>query len=80
MQRFEQSREFVQGLISQKVDESAPYDHEEYMHHEEKKLEICAQKKKLEIESIIKDKKLIIHYDYINNFNLSISSILKVIL
>ena len=39
-----------------------------------------SEKKKLEIESNRKDKGLLIHYDYTNNFNLSFSSALKVIL
>ena len=35
-----------------------------------------SEEKKLEIESIKKDKELVIHHDYTNNFNLSFYSIL----
>ena len=78
LQRFEQSSELVEGLTTQGVTKSTPCDHEEYMHHEEEKLEVCAQKKKLEIDSIMKVKELMIHHDYTNNFNLSFSSVFKV--
>ena len=80
LQSFEQSSKVMKVLTTQEVDKSAPYDHEKYMHHEEEKLKVCAQKKELEIESIVKDEELMIHHDYTNNFNLSFSSILKVIL
>ena len=42
LQSFEQSSEVVQGLTTQEVVKSAPCDHEEYMHHEEEKLEVFA--------------------------------------
>ena len=38
------------------------------------------EEKNLEIESIMTDKELVIHHDYTNNFNLSFSSVLKVVL
>ena len=46
----------------------------------EKNKQDMSEKKKLEIESIIKDEELLIHHDYTNNFNLSFSSVLKVVL
>ena len=39
-----------------------------------------SKKKKLEIESIMKDKEMIIHHEYTDNFNIYFSSILKVLL
>ena len=56
LQRFDKSSEVVQGLTTQEVAKSAPCDHKEYMHHEEEKLEVYAQKKELETKSIMKDK------------------------
>ena len=70
----------MQGLTTQKVVKSTPCDHEEYMLHEEEKLKVCAQKKELETESIMKDEELMIHHDYTNNFNLSFSNVVKVVL
>ena len=42
--------------------------------------EVCAQEIELEIESIIKNEELMIHHDYLKNFNHSFSSVLKVLL
>ena len=42
--------------------------------------EVCAQEKELEVESIINNEELMIHYDDTNNFNHSFSSVLKVLL
>ena len=39
-----------------------------------------SEEKKLEIESIKEDNKLVIHHDYANNFNFSFSSVLNVVL
>ena len=39
-----------------------------------------SKEKKLEIESIKKDNELVIHHDYTNNFNLSFSFALKVVI
>ena len=72
LQSFEQSSKVIQKLPTQEVAKSAPCYHEEYIHHEEEKLEVCAQKKK-------EDKELIIHPDYTNNFHLSFLSVLNVI-
>ena len=63
----------MQRITTHEVAKSAPCDHKEYMHHEEKKLEVCVQKKK-------EDKELVIHHNYTNNFHLSFSSVLNVIL
>ena len=73
VERKEESKLSVKNELSEKSEENG-----KHLVRENKVG--MSEEKKLEIESIKKDNKLVIHHDYTNNFNLSFSSILKVIL